>query len=352
MQVTYIPSEEVNSDLGVVNAARVSLAKRSTWKWNNPVDELGNTHGLWDADRKLVTYLASYNHWTPFAHSRLYFEIDWKDSSHELSFYRHYNPGGFSIISVEGLSYIKGSLYSWLSNIDIFRKPVQESILQHCYKMYPISTQALHKAEFEYFHYGSGILNMDENFVNVKAFQDPLWYKLLTATLLVKVPIFIARQIRTSQVGISYSDLYVEGESFIYNEVSRRYVNDIPEFYEIKDWRVREGTSIKQGSTGLASGDSMAIARGMNIDTIITAKEQYIEGVSRHIAPEQLRSLLPQSMYTEFYMTATLHRWAQWVDLRMKPDVQYETRECACMIRDVLSTQFPQWAIYYALSSL
>ena len=61
------------------------------------------------------------------------------------------------------------------------------------------------------------------------------------------------------------------------------------------------------------------------------------------LAPEQARALLPQSMCTEFYMTGTLHRWAQWLSLRLESHVQEETRYIASRILDELQSQFPLW---------
>lgn len=51
----------MGSDLTVVNAARVSFNKRSEF--------------FSEADKKLIAYLASHNHWTPFSHPQLQFRI-------------------------------------------------------------------------------------------------------------------------------------------------------------------------------------------------------------------------------------------------------------------------------------
>ena len=55
-------------------------------------------------------------------------------------------------------------------------------------------------------------------------------------TLLETVPIFVARQTFKHQIG------------FTRNEVSRRYVDDAPEFYFPDEWRIRPAGNIKQGS--------------------------------------------------------------------------------------------------------
>ena len=53
----------------------------------------------------------------------------------------------------------------------------------------------------------------------------------------IKAPIFVARQLVKHQVGL------------VWNEVSRRYVDDAPELYKPDSWRGRPQNS-KQGSDG------------------------------------------------------------------------------------------------------
>ena len=63
--------DKMGSDLTVVNAARVSFAKKSNWD-DIPFAE-GNV--LKDTDARLIKYLAKHNHWSPFAHASLQFHI-------------------------------------------------------------------------------------------------------------------------------------------------------------------------------------------------------------------------------------------------------------------------------------
>ncbi len=359
MQVTYIPGKEINSDLGVVNAARVSLHKKSEWFCSVHQERAGNHNlnycnkGLNDPDRKLIDFLAKNHHWTPFAHSRLYVDLTSFPNSERLYFYEHANPAGFVIKRIKKRWFIKGSLYSFATQLNAFiNNKTRDCIADSIFTKYPISGKALlgdiHRESYPSFVSLGGCMSLDEDYIALLAKNNASMYNILSATLLLKVPIFIARQVRTSQVGLAYSDFYVEGESFVYNEVSRRYVNDKPEFYTIKEWRVREGSNVKQGSTGLAEdqkGFSDAYKEAMYED-----RNQYETWTTQfHIAPEQARVLLPQSMYTEFYMTGTLHRWRQWLALRLAPEVQEETRICAQMVLETLREAFPGWAS--ALSS-
>lgn len=73
MLVTYL--DHMGTDLTVVDAARVSMAKESEWDF--VPSGLPNTgqQRLVDGDVKLVTYLAKHHHWTPFSHPQISFRI-------------------------------------------------------------------------------------------------------------------------------------------------------------------------------------------------------------------------------------------------------------------------------------
>lgn len=65
--------DHMGSDLSVVDAARVSFAKKSRWDWID--DSIGGRPALSINDAKLINYLAKHNHWTPFSHPQLSFRI-------------------------------------------------------------------------------------------------------------------------------------------------------------------------------------------------------------------------------------------------------------------------------------
>lgn len=69
--VQYV--DHMGSDLSVVNAARVSMDKESTWEF----DDTGSftSKHLSAGDVKLIDYLAAHNHWTPFGHAHLSLRI-------------------------------------------------------------------------------------------------------------------------------------------------------------------------------------------------------------------------------------------------------------------------------------
>lgn len=65
--------DRMGSDLSVVDAARVSFAKKSRWDWID--DAIGGHPVLSINDAKLINYLAKHKHWTPFSHPQLSFRI-------------------------------------------------------------------------------------------------------------------------------------------------------------------------------------------------------------------------------------------------------------------------------------
>jgi thymidylate synthase (FAD) len=68
--VEYI--DHLGDDLTVVNAARVSFHKESSWEWEDSHVPRGH---LSEKDQKLIKYLAKHKHWTPFAHPQVTLRI-------------------------------------------------------------------------------------------------------------------------------------------------------------------------------------------------------------------------------------------------------------------------------------
>ena len=137
----------------------------------------------------------------------------------------------------------------------------------------------------------------------------------------IKAPIFVARQLVKHQVGL------------VWNEVSRRYVDDEPEFFIPEQWRSRPENS-KQGS-----GEEIII---YNIEsTMQFVKQTYQNLLKANVAPEMARMVLPQNMYTEWYWSGSLMAFARVCNLRCKDDTQLETQHIADCIDWHLHEKFP-----------
>jgi thymidylate synthase (FAD) len=207
----------MGSDLTVVNAARVSFDKESVWGLKVSEDHMYIKRVLKDEDKRLINYLARYNHWTPFGHCQV--------------------------------------------------------------------------------------------------------------TIRETVPIFVARERFRHTVG------------FVYNEVSRRYVSDTPEIWRPEVWRSKPEGSIKQGSGD--DFDDQTWADDVYLEATVKAKKAYDSLINAGVAPEQARAVLPQSMYTSYYVTGSLSAWARFCNLRAAPDAQYEIQELAEKVGEIILPLFP-----------
>tara|TARA_B100000768_G_C11281915_1_gene379128 strand:+ start:833 stop:1471 length:639 start_codon:yes stop_codon:yes gene_type:complete len=149
------------------------------------------------------------------------------------------------------------------------------------------------------------------------------------ASFHVKAPIFVARQL-------------VKHKFLRWNEISRRYVDDTPEFYEPDAWRGRSDDK-KQGSSDT---EAMFMENGQVISSVaishkLSSLKLYQNMIHAGICPEQARMILPQNTMTEWYWSGSLDAFIDMCNLRCKPDTQYETRLVADYIRSEMIKLFP-----------
>jgi thymidylate synthase (FAD) len=158
-------------------------------------------------------------------------------------------------------------------------------------------------------------------------------------TLRETVPIFVARQRFKHTIGFSY------------NEVSRRYVDDTPEFYLPDLWRFK-ADNVKQGShyTGLTSQEVNGKLRDKEeANGLILSPEEiyddclktYKQLLSIGVCAEQARMVLPQSMYTSYYVTGSLSAFARAYKLRIDKHAQKEIQELAESWNNIIKDLFP-----------
>ena len=208
----------MGDDLTVVNAARVSFDKASSWDESTSDFDGSIKKSLPERDAKLIRYLAKHGHYTPFTH---------------------------------------------------------------------------------------GVITMRET-----------------------VPQFVARQRFKHVVGFSY------------NEVSRRYVEDEPEFFIPDNWRGKAANK-KQGS----SDESVSLDVSMNFGSMKAfcknALRDYKTLLDCGVCPEQARMILPQNMMTSYYVTGSLSAWARAFNLRADPSAQKEIRDLSGMWDLIIRPLFP-----------
>ena len=140
------------------------------------------------------------------------------------------------------------------------------------------------------------------------------------ASFHIKAPIFVARQL-------------VKHKFLRWNEISRRYVDSKPEFYEPDEWRGKAENK-KQGSDGVVDVGDWG-------DTNWACLKAYQDLLSNGVCPEQARMVLPQSTMTEWYWSGSLDAFADMCNLRLKTDTQYETQLVAQQIDQTMLGIFP-----------
>ena len=130
----------------------------------------------------------------------------------------------------------------------------------------------------------------------------------------VKAPIFVARQL-------------VKHEYLPWNEVSRRYVTDEPEFYFPEYWR-KAADNVKQGSSDEEVKFITSPAR------VATAQclSAYNTMLEAGVCAEQARMVLPQNTMTEWIWSGTLFAFAKMCKLRLDAHTQRETQEIAQLV--------------------
>lgn len=154
----------------------------------------------------------------------------------------------------------------------------------------------------------------------------------------VKAPIFVARQL-------------VKHKFMPWNEVSRRYVDDEPEFYLPEVYR-KKADNVKQGSSDESveilrhhdpvTGEAWAAYVGNSVQLNSEyCLRLYKDMLEAGICPEQARMVLPLNTMTEWVWSGSLGAFADMLKLRLDPHTQYESRIVAQKIEDIVSSLFP-----------
>jgi thymidylate synthase (FAD) len=143
------------------------------------------------------------------------------------------------------------------------------------------------------------------------------------ASFHVKAPVFVARQL-------------VKHKFLRWNEISRRYVNDAPEFYRPV---LREAvTNKKQGAGSTIDNSTLD---GVIQQSGIEAAKQYTYLLKMGVCEEQARMVLPLNHMTEWYWSGSLDAFADMCRLRVATDTQGETRDVAKQIDEAMDELFP-----------
>lgn len=145
-------------------------------------------------------------------------------------------------------------------------------------------------------------------------------------TFNIKFPIFLMRQ-------------FVRHRTFRLNEWSGRYSELADEFYKPNTWRAQDSVN-KQGSTKDLSVDQEICTLALE-DGYCACYAIYQELLSRGVAKEQARFVLPVGIYTEIYVNCDLHNLLHFLRLRQDGHAQAEIQVVASAMRQIAEQLFP-----------
>lgn len=158
-------------------------------------------------------------------------------------------------------------------------------------------------------------------------------------TFEVYAPLFIARQWWKYAV----ASTHLEDQNG-WNESSRRYVTEIPEFYipEADAWRSAPENR-KQGSGEPIDEHTGHVLSVFLEDTIIDGVNKYDYAMSKGAAPEQARLFLPAyGLYVRWSWTCSLGTLIHFLQQRLADDAQYEIRVYASAVLKIIEEIFPE----------
>ena len=157
------------------------------------------------------------------------------------------------------------------------------------------------------------------------------------AMFIIKAPEFVMRQWYKHVVGIETTSSHVT-KDHAWNEISGRYV-PYDEFYEPTEFR-KQSEDNKQASDGLIDEQVEATMywRTTQNNTI----ETYNKLLDMGMAKEQARSILPLTVYTKVWWTASFQSIMNFIELRDEATSQVEIQEYAKALKEIMLQTFPE----------
>lgn len=125
--------------------------------------------------------------------------------------------------------------------------------------------------------------------------------------------------------------------TFSYNEMSARYIQ-MPNEHYIPIPRLQDKKN-KQSSFGSLDEDSFGYNCERQQNEIYNQYEAWLE---KGIAKEVARINTPVSRYSIMYTSANLHNWFHFLKLRMAPNAQWEIRQYANAVSEIIKFLWPR----------
>lgn len=137
--------------------------------------------------------------------------------------------------------------------------------------------------------------------------------------------------------------------SFSFQEFSQRYADptkEMDEAFELRECRLQD-TKNRQNSIAIDYDNqeqrALAIEWQRSQQRVLTwVKQEYAWAISKGIAKEQARALLPEGLtISRLYMNGTLRSWIHYIQLRSANGTQLEHIEIAKACAKVIAEVFP-----------
>lgn len=150
-----------------------------------------------------------------------------------------------------------------------------------------------------------------------------------TATFRVVAPLFVFRE-------------WHRHRTQSYNEVSMRYSSDpVGRFYVPKKFRM-QGTRNKQAGMGDLEDSLSFQAEDILRASYNNSLSAYNNLLDIGVCREQARAVIPVGNYSEMYASANLLNWFKFWLLRADNNAQWEIRQYAYAIDEILSEIYPK----------
>lgn len=159
-------------------------------------------------------------------------------------------------------------------------------------------------------------------------------FESVAFTFDIKCPIFIARQ-------------WMRHRTWKYNEVSARYTELPEEFYVPDPYVIGKQSKKNKQARDLdevftQEEYELAEAKCRRIRLLCEeAFKTYRELLAQEVPRELARSVLPVGTYTHYFGTVDLHNLFHWLRLRLHSHAQYEIRQYADAILNLVTPVVP-----------
>ena len=155
--------------------------------------------------------------------------------------------------------------------------------------------------------------------------------------MIIKAPEFVMRQWYKHVVGIETTSSSVT-KDHAWNEISGRYV-EVEEYYVPEVYRAQSDDN-KQASDGVVDDQEGASALWKKSQS--TAIKCYREMLDMGMAKEQARSILPLTVYTQVWWTASFQSIMNFIELRDEKTSQVEIQEYARALKEIMLEVYPE----------